>query len=223
MTIADVPAVMLKVELNLTSDQEAKIAAIQKAARAEQRKLMPGRPPRGDGPDGPPPGGGDPQGGPPVGGPPEGGPPPGDPQGGPPSREEMRATMAKMDALGKATAAKIDAELTSDQRSQEPRVVANADGLRHAGIPLELYSKLSLSSEQEQKLVSIGDKMKSAMDSSQRGGDPGQDREAMMKLHDETRAAVDGVLTAEQKKTMDDFMKSHQRGRGGRPGGGGGF
>ena len=113
--------------------------------------------------------------------------------------------MEKMNALDKAVSAKIEGVLTAQQRSEESKVVRNAQSLRSAGIPLDLYGKLKLTSEQESRIVAIGEKMDNQM---KEATDGDIDPESMRTERDQTRHAVRAVLTADQRKMIDEFMRS---------------
>ena len=175
---------------------------------------------------------------------------PGDGNDGPPDMEEMRAKFDKMRASEQKANKDVEAILSDEQREALPKVIKSFGALREAGIPLEVYSDLKLTSDQKSKIEVIVAKNRPPQgqrpedgrqggrqrpDDGQRPGPPqggfgrGQDGpggRGMDQNRQKIREAVNTLLTDTQKKTIKAFMDKNPRpefGRGhGGPGGPGG-
>src|SRR5579871_6491483 len=149
LTAVNVPIGALEGGLKLTATQKDKISKIQTQFQKDRQAAMPrfGGP---GGPGGPPPGGGpDGPGGPPPGGGPGGGP------GGPPDFEAMHAAMDKVQGLERDANKKIEAQLTSDQKSELPGVIKDIQTLGGAGIPAEVIGDLKLTADEKKQIADI--------------------------------------------------------------------
>jgi hypothetical protein len=138
---------------------------------------------------------------------------PGRPPGGPPDPETMRATRDKIRGLEQKAKGDIEAVLDSDQKKALPRVLKEANAMREAGIPLEIYGKLQLTTDQKHKIVAIVQEVSKAepkdpdmaREGSRFGGRGGAFRDSRRKIHDKVVA----VLTESQKETLEDFRRTH--------------
>src|SRR5262249_49713265 len=156
-----------------------------------------------DGPGGPPPGGG--PGGPPPGG--DFGPPPGGGPGGPPPDfEAMRAALEKMQGLERAANKKIEALLTSDQKTALPGLLKDLQLLGSVGIPGEVIGDLKLTVDEKKQISDIVKKsrndMQAKMEEARQSGDFGSIRELMMDSQKQTHEKAMAVLTDEQREIV---------------------
>ena len=127
----------------------------------------------------------------------------------------MRARFEKMRASEQKADKDIQATLTATQKQALPGLLKRLDVWRGAGIPAELYGKLSLTAAQQQKIAEIVSKARQA------GGEPGAGRgargQSRQKVHNQAMA----VLTAGQRKMVTAYRNAHPRQQFGRgPGGG---
>ena len=123
-------------------------------------------------------------------------PQPGEDNGQPPqrpSREEMEARRAKMDAADKKASAAIEGVLTVDQKKKLPTLVKALGTLRRIGFALPVTAQLKLTNTQLTKLAALG--------------------------QDASPDKIEAVLTADQKQMVQENQM--RRGPGG-PGGPGG-
>ncbi len=153
-------------------------------------------------------------------------PQPGQGNDGPPDPETMRANFDKLRAKETQADKDIKAVLTDTQQKALPGLLKQLDNLHVAGIPAELYGTLNLTDDQQSRIAAIAKKARAAMPGpGQRGPDGGQGgdpRAAMRKVHDQAMA----VLTEDQQQQVKSWMDAHPRpnfggGHGG-PGGPGG-
>jgi len=190
LTLAHIPIALLISELKLTADQKSRIEKLQASAR----------PPR---PGGPPPGMSGMPGNPGMPGqPPQSisqNPGPGPMPG---QRPPMRDTLTNQ---------QIEALLTPAQRSALPSLLKQAQSLRYAGIPLELYPTLNLTPAQKTQIFSATPLTNT--------GDRQKDDATHRARFEKTLA----LLTPPQRQALEAFRKSHPRPFPGGPGGPGGM
>ena len=217
---ADMPISMLRAGLDLTADQTAKIAAIQEQFQRQRQAQFrrpgaaggPQRRPggQGAGPDGP---GG--RGGP--GEPPGGLPPPGGPDGPPPGGPGGIPSNGMRDPNKQAND-RIQATLTATQKQALPGLLKELDALRGADIPAETYGDLKLTADQKTRLAAIARKsqqqMRQNMDKARESNDFGAMRDTMQQSRRQTHEQAVGVLTADQRKVLEQFRKDHPRPQG---------
>ncbi len=140
--------------------------------------------------------------------------------GGPPDPATMQANMEKMHSLETDASSKINAVLTSDQKTVLPTLIKNIESLRATGIPAELYSKLNLTAAQKKKIADIAQQartyMQTKMAAAQQSGDFEAARSVMDQVRQDSHSKAMAVLTTEQKALVDQFIKDHPRPQGGR-------
>jgi hypothetical protein len=133
----------------------------------------------------------------------------------------------KMTALNSETTEKMTAVLPSDKAAKLPDFLKGLASYRTVGIPLEVLPALKLTDAQSTKIAAIADEATKASAAKIQELQQGGDRQAMMTAmqamqktnHDNAVA----VLTAPQKKTLEDYIAAHpQPTFNGRGGGGGG-
>ena len=209
---ADIPMPMLEAGLNLTADQKAQIAPIQRAFRSQRPGGM-----GGNGGFPPPPGGGNP----PPPGPPNGGPP----NGGPPD-PAMRGQLDAMRNAQQQASKQIEAILTPEQKQALPALLKELDALRGVGIPADLYGQLKLTSDQKTRIAGIAQKsqqkMRANMDTARQSGDfqtaQSQSQQIRRQAHDDALA----LLTPTQQQLVQRQPRNRPPGgpNGGPPPGG---
>ena len=156
----------------------------------------------------------------------------------PEERDAKRAeNMKKMEALGEKTAKEIEGILLPDQLKRLKGIALQRMGLT-ALSDKGIQKDLKMTTEQVDKIKSIGEDVRKKMgDLFRSGGDPEDMRKKGEELRKETEKKVMDLLTAEQKTALEkmkgkklDIPASElgmpgfggRGGRGGRGGGGGG-
>lgn len=213
LTAAAAPVESYAAAIKLSGKQISQIKAIQDSVKAEREKIMP-RPGAGGG------GGFD--------------------------MNAMRANFEKLGKLQEKANADIAAVLTAQQKQALPPILKKMGGLRQAGIPLEVYASLKLTDKQISQIQAVIEKDRPAggpggmMGGGRPGGPPpggpgappppggrpggmmggpggmGGFGAARAKMHADAMA----ILTAPQKKIVDDWDKAHPRPQFGGMGGG---
>lgn len=228
LTAAGAPVEAYAAAIKLNDKQKSQIKAIQAALKAEREKIMP------------PPGAG--------GGAPGGG------MGGGMDFNAMRANFEKLGKAQEKADKDISAILNDAQKKALAPLLKQLNGLRDAGIPLEIVPALKLTDKQITQIQDVVNKNRPAGGMGMMGGGrpggappaggppPGGGRPgggppgggmmggmggfgAMRAAREKMRAEAAKVLTAPQKKLVDDWDKAHPRPQfggmgGGRPGGG---
>lgn len=151
------------------------------------------------------------------------------PQPGSPPDQDARQ---KMQDLNTEVTSKMTDVLTADQQKELPDFLKSLGSYRTVGIPLEVLPALKLTSDQKTKIVTIAEEGQKAMQAKfqelqqqqQNGGN--QDRQAMFQafqtMQKENHDKAVAVLTASQKKTLEEYLTAHPQptfGPGGRGGG----
>ncbi len=118
------------------------------------------------------------------------------------SQEDNR--QATRDLVTKARS-DVGALLNDDQKAKMPAVMEKIGAVAMSGIPLGVLADLSLTSDQFDK---IGQAAKDARSKLQ--GLSREDRQAQMpQIRSDLRNTVMGVLTADQKQKVEDYVKAH--------------
>jgi hypothetical protein len=191
----DLPLNVLARELMLTAGQKAQIAPIQEQFQQTRRELMP---------------------------------PPPEPGSPPPDWESMRAGMEKLHAQEQRVSDRIQAILSLEQKQALPSLLKGIEALRAAGLPPTLYHDLKLTADQKKQIAAIGASLPDTpapRGSAERPhGRPGAvppppgPPDGFRELRQQTREKVLAVLTAEQRKSLEEYRRARPR-----PGPGEGF
>jgi hypothetical protein len=160
-------------------------------------------------------------------------PPPPEEGAAPPDREAMRENMQKMRELGRKSTEEIMAVLSNEQKQALPPILKDVDALRIAGIPLEIFGDLKLSSAQIQKIIAIGNEFRSKMRPPREGGNDGPPPPPREGGNDgppppprgrengrrEVVQKTNAVLTEAQRELIKKWVEEHPRPPFGGPGG----
>ena len=178
-SLATTPHEFLKIRLALSADQDKKIADIQTSFRGSMR-------PGGRGPMG---WGGGPG---PMG------------QGGPgPMGQGERGGLRQAD---QAASSRIESLLTDEQKKDLPSVLAEVEALRAAGLPLEVYSSLKLTADQEKAISAIGSGIRPQ---ARAQGATDQNRPDPRQIRESTRTKIRALLNDKQRLVLAEYMVDH--------------
>ena len=198
LTVADIPVSILNKELKLTDEQKTKISDIHDKLTAQVKENTPAPPAAGEQPD----------------------------------FQKMRDARQKINELNTQATKDIEAVLTDDQKAKLPDLFKGLQVYRSAGIPLEIVNDIKLTDDQKKKITDITDENQKAVAAKFQEAQNGGDRQAVMtaiqQMQKDTQEKIKAVLTDDQKKTLEKYLKDHPQpptgfgGFGGRrPGAGG--
>jgi len=179
-TVLDVPVEALEYALKLNREQKQKIAAIQAQFQEQRMSLLP-RP---------------------------------DPQAGrPPDFSQFQAAQERIRTLERQAERRIQEVLTAQQRSALPETLEEIELLHGVGLPAELLGDLKLTAEQKAALARVGQQsqqaMRRAMEAGARRRDFNAGVAAAERARAEMRQKVLAVLTAPQRRMVEEYQRAH--------------
>jgi len=199
LSVATVPASILASELGLSDAQKTKIKTIQDKLAEDLKPLTPK---------------------------------PGDP---PPDQQTAQENRTRRNELTQNAVKDIEAELNETQKTKWPDVQKSLQGITMVGIPVGALDELKLTPDEKTKIAKIADEASKSQQGTMqqmREARQNMDQQKMQELGQEmqknmTKAHEDAtaVLTADQKKSLEAYLKAHPQpqfggGRGGRAPGG---